>query len=200
METHLDVEEIPARGTPAGVIVLLHGWGANAADLIGLAPALNLPTYQFLAPNAPLDHPQVYGGKMWYDIQTQVGLETSRELLGQWLQELESKTQIPLSKTFLAGFSQGGAMTLDLGLGLPLAGLLVFSGYLHFNPTPSDRPRPPVLLVHGRQDPVVPLALAHQARDRLTSVGVDLDYYEFDMGHEIQPVVIDRAREFVVAH
>ena len=193
---------VPAKitQTPVGVIVTLHGWGANGDDLASLVPVLNLPDYQFEFPDAPFPHPQVPGGKMWYDLQTKEyrGLAESRQMLSDWLLSLESKIGIPLSRTILAGFSQGGAMTLDVGLSLPLAGLICLSGYLHSVPTLYSNVLPPTLIVHGRQDVVVPVSAAVRSREDLTALGVPVQYREFDMGHEIRPEVIDLMRSFVV--
>jgi phospholipase/carboxylesterase len=192
---------IPAQNAhPAGVIVSLHGWGSNCYDLPSLVPLLNLPEYHFEFPDAPFPHPNVPGGKMWYDLTTKEyqGLAESREMLRDWLMSLESRTGIPWSGTFLAGFSQGGAMTLDVGLGFPFAGLICLSGYLHAEPEPSRDVSPPTLIVHGRQDRVVPLSAAVRSRDTFTALGVSVEYREFDMDHEIQPEVIDLMRGFVV--
>jgi phospholipase/carboxylesterase len=185
---------------PKGVVVFLHGWGANAQDLAPLSQLLNLPEYQFLFPNAPFPHPYVSMGRMWYNLESEYqgqGLAESRQLLIEWLQSLESTTGISLSRTILSGFSQGGAMTLDVGLTLPLAGLTCLSGYLH--PMKSTTTTyPPVLLVHGRQDSVVPLSAAVSAREQLMQSGVVVQYYEFEMGHEIRPEAIPVIRNFVV--
>ena len=194
----LDAISIPAAGGPLGLIVALHGWGANAQNLAPFASLFNLPDYQFIFPNAPFPHPQVAGGRAWYRLESSdyLGLSESREQLLEWLRSLESTTGIPLAKTILSGFSQGGAMTMDVGLSLPVAGLCSLSGYLH-SPPHAESPAP-VMIVHGRQDPVVPLAAAQKARDRLTALGVEVDYYEFDMGHEIVPAVIDVMRRFIL--
>jgi phospholipase/carboxylesterase len=136
---------------------------------------------------------------MWYDLSSQTGegLPESRKLLTDWLQSLEGSTGVPLSRTILSGFSQGAAMTLDVGLTLPLAGLVALSGYLH--PIAASAGQfPPVLLVHGRQDSVVPLKAAHQARETLVALGVAVQYQEFDMGHEIRPEVLAVIRNFVL--
>jgi phospholipase/carboxylesterase len=188
----------------------LHGWGANAQDLAGLAPYMNLSNCQLLFPDAPLPHPQVPGGRMWYgfpagydfrtmpNFEQQSDVQNSRRQLQDWLRSLPKQTGIPLMQTILAGFSQGGAMTLDVGLHLPLAGLVVMSGYLHAPLSLSaNAPTPPVFMVHGRFDPVVPLAAAHQARDALVEAGVVVDYAEYDMGHEIQPAALAQIRSFV---
>ncbi len=185
---------------PTGLIVVLHGWGANAKDLASVVPFLNLPDYQFILPDAPFNHPHVAGGKAWYDLQTKnnQGYFESKQLLNDWLQSLEKETGIPLSQTILSGFSQGAAMTLDVGLHLPLAGLVALSGYLH-PVTETNSAIPPILLVHGRQDSVVPLSAAQKARDSLLAMGAKVQYQEFDMGHEIRPEVIALIRNFIVA-
>ena len=90
-------------------------------------------------------------------------------------------------------------MALDLGLDLPVAGLCSLSGYLHPKPQLKAATAPPVLMVHGRQDLVVPIQMAHQARDELTALGVAVDYHEFNMGHEIPTPVIALMQKFILA-
>lgn len=182
------------------MIVALHGWGANAQNLASVVPLLNLPNYQFMFPDAPFPHPYMSGGKMWYDFEREKGqgLLESRKLLTDWLKSLESSTGVPLSRTILSGFSQGAAMTLDVGLSLPLAGLVALSGYLHPVSELAGRGFPPVLIVHGRQDSLVPLSAAQNARDSLVALGVEVQYQEFNMGHEIRPEVLALIRSFVL--
>jgi phospholipase/carboxylesterase len=193
---------IPATGTAkSGVIVALHGWGANSNDLVAIAPEVNLPNYQFIFPEAPFPHPNVPGGKMWYDLQdkSRSGLAESRQMLTEFLRSLPESTGIPLSRTVLLGFSQGGAMTLDVGLNMPLAGLVSLSGYLHEITTKPNQPISPILIVHGKQDPVVPLMAAQTARDTLRSLGAKVKYFEYDMGHEIRPSAIAEIQKFVLS-
>lgn len=190
----------PASEQSTGLIVALHGWGANAQNLASVVPLLNLPNYQFMFPDAPFPHPYMSTGRMWYDLssQTAEGLPESRKLLKDWLNSLEGSTGVPLSRTILSGFSQGAAMTLDVGLTLPLAGLVALSGYLHPITEAASNQYPPVLLVHGRQDSVVPLKAAHQARETLVALSASVQYQEFDMGHEIGPEVLAVIRSFVL--
>jgi phospholipase/carboxylesterase len=138
---------------------------------------------------------------MWYNLQSRddQGLTASRQQLTDWLNSLESRTGVPLSRTVLAGFSQGGAMALEVGLTLPLAGLMCMSGYLHSKPKPMQgKSFPPVLIVHGRQDQMVPLSSAQSAREALKAVGVSVEYQEFDMGHIVIPAVFGVMRNFVM--
>ncbi|MFS0519295.1 alpha/beta hydrolase [Nostoc sp. UIC 10607] len=187
---------------PVGLIVTLHGWGANAEDVASLLPLLNLPDYQFVLPDAPYPYPYSPVGRAWYDLRVEnmyQGLTESRQLLTDFLQSLESTTGVPLSRTILSGFSQGGAMTLDVGSKLPLAGLVVMSGYLHPDALKADQSGiPPTLISHGRYDEVVPLQAALKARETLNSLAVAVEYHEFDMGHEINPQTLEVLRNFVV--
>jgi len=192
---------------PQGLLVVLHGWGANAQDVAALADYLDLPEFQMIFPDAPFPFPFGPAGRMWYNLPPdytfscepslaqQPELVESRHLLTEWVRSLPTTTGIPLDKTVLAGFSQGGAMTLDVGLTLPLAGLIVLSGYLHSPIQPLQNP-PPVFMVHGRQDLVVPLHAAQDSRDRLQVSGVLLTYQEVEGGHEISLHVMKLMQNF----
>lgn len=178
---------------------MLHGWGADANDLAPLGAMLDLANCQFLFPNAPFPHPQVPNGRAWYALDTAEyqGLDESYQQLYDWLSSLEETTGIPLENTFLCGFSQGGAMALNVGLSLPLGGLCALSGYLHAEPGLGENGTPPVLIIHGIQDQVVPIAAARQAKDLLLGLGVSVDYHELNMGHEIPIPVLTILRGFL---
>jgi phospholipase/carboxylesterase len=146
---------------------------------------------------------------MWYDFPadySELGqpefrdrpdLASSRQQLTDFLNTLLNNTEVPPSRIFLGGFSQGGAMTLDVGLEFPFAGLMVLSGYLHAPIAVRPLNPPPVLLVHGRQDTVVPLHSAQRSRDSLNALGVKVRYEEFDTGHDIPPIVLTQIQSFV---
>ena len=97
------------------------------------------------------------GGKAWYALENKefTGLAESRKLLFNWLNSLEASTGVPLNRIVLAGFSQGGAMTLDVGLTLPLAALCSFSGYLHYQPQPKEEQV--FDMAHEVQEPAIAL-------------------------------------------
>ncbi len=192
----------PQNSEPKYLLVMLHGWGANAEDLAPLSSMLTLPDYQLLFPNAPFSHPQVPGGLAWYALETgkYEGIEESHQLLKNWLISLEADTGIPLSRTILSGFSQGGAMSLDVGINLPLAGICSLSGYLQFQPQKLAAPIPPILIIHGENDMVVPVEMAQKARDELTAIDAKIDYHEFAMGHEIPPMVLPIFETFIKAN
>lgn len=187
---------------PVGLVVTLHGWGANADDVASLVPHLDLPNYQFVLPNAPYPYPYSDLGRAWYDLRIEniyQGLAESRQLLTDFLLSLEGSYGVPLSRTILSGFSQGGAMTLDVGSKLPLAGLVVMSGYLHPDAINTNKNNcPQTLIMHGRRDEVVPLQAAIKARETVESLGITVQYHEFDTGHEINLQMLDVARKFMM--
>jgi phospholipase/carboxylesterase len=203
----LESISVPAKNTqnPTGLIIMLHGWGANAEDLAGLLPYLDLPNFQFVFPNAPFPYPYSPIGRAWYDLRVEnmyQGLGESREKLIEWIQSLERSTQIPLSQTILSGFSQGGAMTLDVGLQLPVVGLISISGYLHENiplPANTDKHLSPTLIMHGRSDRVVLLQAAVKARETLESLSIPVEYQEFDAEHEINLEMLGVLRNYILS-
>ena len=211
-ELSLNAIAIAPPGAGEQLIVLLHGWGANAQDVAGLISAINMvaPPVRALLPNAPFSHPMVPGGRAWYsfpasydfrkghDFAAQADLQESRQRLLNWMRSLPEQTGIPLEKTVMGGFSQGGAMTLDVGPQLPLAAMLILSSYSHAPISKCTTPRP-VLVIHGRQDPVVPLTKALETKAQLENQGLAVTYHEFDMGHEVSLDALKIARQFCLA-
>ena len=197
------ISAMPSGGKPDYLLVVLHGWGANYQDFVPFAKVLNFPGFGYFFPNAPFDHFQVAGGKAWYALENKdfAGLQKSRTLLLEWLMSLEASTGVPLNRTVMAGFSQGGAMALDVGLTLPLAALCSFSGYLHYEPQSQENQTfPPTMIIHGKQDPVVPIEAAKKAQTELTKIGVAVQYHEFPMGHEVRDNAIAVFRQFVLSN
>lgn len=196
------ISVMPSGSKPDYLLVILHGWGANQRDFVSVAKVLNLPGFGYFFPNAPFEHFQVPGGRAWYALENKefTGLNESRQLLLKWLTSLADATGVPLNRIILAGFSQGGAMTLDVGLTLPLAALCSFSGYLHYQPQERELEGhfPPTLIIHGKNDPVVPLSAAIEAKDKLSKVGVLVRYQEFEMGHEVREPAIALFKQFLL--
>jgi phospholipase/carboxylesterase len=172
-------------------LVLLHGWGSNAQDLAALQEYFAPQGWNLYCLNGIFPHPHAPGGWMWYDLERSdwPGLLESRRLVLQWVSGLEARSGVPLSRTVLGGFSQGAAMSLDVGLSLPLGGLMILSGYLHpsLDLVTIATPAPQILVVHGRQDTIVPIQAAHQIHHFLKNVPTDIavTYEEMDAGHEV---------------
>jgi len=176
-------------------LVLLHGWGADADDLLDLGSLLVGPEVSVVALRAPEPHP--YGsGRQWYGLQPidWSQLPAAREGLKRRLEALAES--VALTQTVLLGFSQGGAMALDVGSILPLAGIVACSGYPHEGWQPSTNTAP-VLLSHGREDPVVPFAASQEVQRRLEEAGRTAELLAFNGGHTIDTSVLPPISAFV---
>ena len=176
-------------------LVLLHGWGADADDLLDLGELLVGPEVSVVALRAPEPHP--YGsGRQWYNLQPidWSALPAARRALRGRLEQLGAS--VPLQRTVLLGFSQGGAMAIDVGGGLPLAGIVACSGYPHEGWQPQGS-LPPVLLSHGRQDPVVPYAASEELQRGLSQAGAQVELLGFNGGHGIDPELLPAVAGFV---
>ena len=150
-------------------LVLLHGWGADAEDLLPLGEALtaDLPKpVELVALRAPDLHPQGVG-RQWYALYPAdwSAVPAACQELSERLRSLTDRDR-PLERTVVLGFSQGAAMALASGCDLPLAGLIACSGYSHPGWTPPQG-RPPVLLVHGTRDEMVPFSASETLQSLL---------------------------------
>jgi len=177
--------------TELPLVVVLHGRGADANDLADLAPYLG-PNYRFVFPNAPKPFEPMPGysfGFTWFDgwPAERNSLIESRTLLLTFLDEMIAKYPTPRGKVILCGFSQGGLMSIDVGFrtSVELAGIVVMSGAVFEDDLPPFRRDLPVMVVHGTADDVIPLLAAHRTRRVLEDHGVDVDYHEFPMGHQV---------------
>jgi phospholipase/carboxylesterase len=202
----------PPAGIAEGALVLLHGRGTDEHDLLPLADALD-PERRLVAvtPRGPLTFPGQPGAH-WYVVR-RVGFPDEETFsatyarLAAWLDALPEALGVPWERTVLGGFSQGTAMSFALGLGPERpapAGILALSGFVPdvpgYEPVLSGREGFPVALGHGAGDPVIPVAFAHAARERLTAAGVDLLYRETPgMGHTIDPGFVPQLRDWLAA-
>jgi phospholipase/carboxylesterase len=182
-------------------LVLLHGWGADADDLLDLGELLAGPGVDIVALRAPEAHPAGVG-RPWYGLQPidWSALPAARVALRRRIEALAAS--VPIQRTVLLGFSQGGAMALDVGSDLPLAGIVACSGYPHADWEPAagaERPLPPVLLSHGREDPVVPFAAGEAVLRRLRTAGGEASLLPFSGGHSIDPALLPQIAAFVGA-
>ena len=177
-------------------LILLHGWGADADDLLDLGAALVDAEVSVVALRAPQMHPAGVG-RQWYDLQQPQwpGLPAARADLSARIQALGAT--VPFENTALLGFSQGAAMALDVASELPLAALVACSGYPH--PGWSPKPAVPILLTHGEQDPVVPFAASEALEEQVRKAGGTVRRVGFAGGHGIDPSVLELIREFLDA-
>jgi len=203
----------PASGNAATqAVVLLHGYGSDGNDLIGLAPHWQpvLPDALFVSPNAPEMCGQLANGFQWFDIsfdgdrlaKRQTGVLRARPVLVEFLDDLWRQTGILPEQTILAGFSQGAMMALHVGLSLPqrLMGIVAFSGA--FLPPEgfgsAAFAKPPVCLVHGDMDEVVDPEHSADADTALRLAGNDVSYHvSRGVAHGIAPDGLAFASDFI---
>jgi phospholipase/carboxylesterase len=184
--------------------VLLHGWGADADDLLDLGALLVGPEVSVVALRAPQPHPGGIG-RQWYGLLPEPdwsSLPAARRDLRTRLQGLAST--VPLAHTAVLGFSQGAAMALDVATsataegqqGLPLAALIACSGYPHPDWVPTG-PQTRILLTHGEQDPMVPFAASEALERTLLEAGGSVRRITFSGGHGINPALFPQMRAFL---
>ena len=190
---------------PTVAVIWMHGLGADANDFVPMIPELDLtglPPIRFIFPNAETMPVTINGGyvmRAWYDIvatdlgrqEDENGLRASQAKV-EALIARENARGIPNERIILAGFSQGCAMTLQTGLRQtkPLAGMMCLSGYVPIaakaaaEHTPASK-QTPIFLVHGRMDPVIPIARATASRDLLLQWGYQVEWHEYAMQHSV---------------
>ncbi len=182
-------------------LVLLHGWGADAQDLLPIGKLLTQEFnegFEIVSISAPQKHPSG-SGRQWYPLYPHEWEKVPNAVLDleRRLKNLCFK-KIPLNKTLLLGFSQGGAMALELASRMKFKGVFALSSYPHPNwlPLPPNK-MPPIYLCHGKMDQVVPKSASERSFDILLNYGIESDLYLFDGGHEINNDLINYCREII---
>ncbi|HEX9524298.1 MAG TPA: dienelactone hydrolase family protein [Reyranella sp.] len=199
------------KGKPGHLVVLLHGYGADGNDLIGLAPVLAplMPDVVFDAPNAPYPCEGNPMGYQWFGISrldpklTLAGVRSAAPLVDAFLDEKFAEYGFDESKTCLVGFSQGTMMALHVGLrrAKPLAGIVGFSGMLAGPEILKDEigSRPPILLAHGDSDEMLPHVLSERAAETLRQNGIKVGLHIAQgVGHGINDTALSHAARFLL--
>lgn len=209
------VEHEPSEPVRASVI-WMHGLGADGNDFVPILPLLGVEGLgvRFVFPHAPDLPVTINGGFVmpaWYDIlgmeldskQDEAGILKSGERITQLL-EREKERGVPPERTVLAGFSQGGAIALHLGLRYPerLAGIVALSTYLVRAGTleeerSSANAETPIFQAHGTHDPMVLHTRGVHAREALTELGYRVEWQEYPMQHQVCEPEIDAIGRFL---
>ena len=180
-------------------LVLLHGWGADANDLLPVGELLTKGLkvrFEIVSLSAPHAHPSGLG-RQWYPLYPHEWEQVPNAVLDleRRLNDLCLK-KIPLNKTLLLGFSQGGAMALELSRRIMFKGVFAFSSYPHPEWHPS-KVMPPIFLFHGNLDQVVPKEASQKSFDILRENGIKSELYFFEGGHEINEDLLDHCRGII---
>lgn len=215
----LETIEVETHAKPNAAILWLHGLGADGHDFEPIVPEIVLrgeKAWRFVFPNAPVRPVTLNGGmkmRAWYDIKS-LDRSTAEDIAGfresaagvSDLIEREVKRGIPASRIVLAGFSQGGAVTLYMLSRHPvaLAGFVALSCYLPAaasldaeRQTANDKA--PLFMAHGQFDPVIAVTMGQRSRDGLKAHGYSVDWHEYPMAHSVCPEEISDIRRFLFA-
>jgi phospholipase/carboxylesterase len=213
----LDCIELQTDPQPGASVIWLHGLGADGYDFLPVVKeleSLGTPPARYVFPHAPQIPVTINGGyvmRAWYDIlgtdlvrrEDEAGVRRSQAQVEQLIaREVERGT--PRNRIVLAGFSQGGAITLQTGLrqAEPLAGLIALSCYLPLAPLfeaerAAGSAKLPIFLAHGTSDPVVPLARGVASRDQLKSLGCAVEWHDYPMPHSVCAEELEHIAGFI---
>ena len=201
----LDTIEIETAPNPDAAVVWMHGLGADGHDFEPIVPELRLPAttrIRFIFPHAPLRPVTINQGhvmRAWYDVRALAGVRREDEAgVRQSARQVEAllarerQRGIAPGRIVVAGFSQGGAMALHVGLRHPdrLAGILALSCYLPLanaldtELSPANRDVP-IFWAHGLHDPMIPQAMAEQGRAQLGELGYRIDWHQYPIPHSV---------------
>ena len=196
---------------PNALVFLIHGYGSNGDDLISLARLIQpaLPDAAFVAPNAPSQIPRMAAAYQWWPIETfsmaerAAGASAAAPGLDAFITQALAQADLPSNRALLIGFSQGTMMALHVGLRrqLPVAGIVGISGMLVAAERlqAEIRSRPPVLLIHGTEDDVVPFNSMNLASAALTAAGVGVETHSSSgVGHSIGEDGLAAATAFAI--
>jgi phospholipase/carboxylesterase len=212
----LDGPRLPARsGQAKQLVIFLHGYGADGNDLIDIGRAWQdlLPEAAFVSPHAPRPCGQAPTGREWFPLtfrdpnERWAGVNMAAPILNAFLDAELQRHKLPPSALALVGFSQGTMMSLHVGLRrtVPPAAIVGYSGMLAM-PESTDletftaeiKSRPPVLLVHGDQDPLIPVDALFHAAQSLAALEVPTEWHiSPGVGHGIDQEGLRQGGEFL---
>ncbi len=188
---------------PYPLVVMLHGYGSNMDDLAGLCPVVHSTGYRYVCPNAPISMQLGYGvtGHAWFsldegDARAVEEARTSENRIATLVEEVTAQYEVEPERVVLGGFSQGGMLTLQVGLTRPevFRGLAVLSGKF---PQPEELiPRlqaqreQSIFVSHGTADHMIAVEEGRQAVGLLKQAGYRPEYHEYEMGHQITADVV----------
>ena len=195
---------------PRKIVLLLHGFGSSGTDMISLAPQwqVALPDTLFLAPHAPQRCGMMGAGYQWWGLSgfspsaLAAGAAAAAPAIDAFIDRKLAQYDLTEADLALVGFSQGTMMALHVALRRPrpVAAVVGYSGMLTGAAELAHRDisKPPVLLVHGTADPVVPIAALHMAESELKRLGVAVTtHISYGVAHNVDPVGLRLGRDFV---
>lgn len=195
---------------PKNIVLLLHGFGSSGSDMIALAPQWQeaLPDTLFLAPHAPQRCSMMGAGYQWWGLSgfaptaLAAGAASAAPAIDAFIDRKLAQYDLTEADLALVGFSQGTMMALQVGLrrSRQVAVIVGYSGMITGTAdlAHGTQGKPPVLLLHGTADPVVPIAALHMSESQLKRLGVDVTtHISHGVGHSVDPVGLRMGRDFI---
>ncbi|HEY2146208.1 MAG TPA: alpha/beta fold hydrolase [Steroidobacteraceae bacterium] len=213
----LQTIEVETAPKPDAAVIWLHGLGADGHDFEPIVPELvrqGAKRWRFVFPNAPIRPVTINGGmpmRAWYDItgldrkaaEDAAGFQDAEREIRQLIAR-EVERGIATTRIVLAGFSQGGAVSLYTvpRLAETLAGVMALSCYSPREATFAAERKPandatPLFMAHGTGDEVIPIMLGMKSRDFLQKAGYPVEWHEYPMAHAVCPEEIADIRQFL---
>jgi phospholipase/carboxylesterase len=213
----LETIEVETAASPNAAVIWLHGLGADGHDFEPIVPEIVRPrerAWRFVFPHAPVRPVTINGGmpmRAWYDLkgldrraaEDAAGFRDADTAVRQLIVN-QGERGIPAARIVLAGFSQGGAVSLYTVPRFPekLAGVMALSCYLPMmgnfaaDRVPANTTTP-IFMAHGQADNVLPMSLGTQSRDFLKSQGYAVEWHDYPMAHSVCAAEIADIREFL---
>jgi len=213
----LETIEVETAPKPNAAVIWLHGLGADGHDFEPVVPEIvrrRERAWRFVFPHAPERPVSINGGmsmRAWYDIlsldrgalEDAAGFRETDALVRQLIAK-QAARGIPASRVVLAGFSQGGAVSLYSALRLPerLAGVIALSCYLPLaSSLGAERAAAndgvPIFMAHGLADPMLPIVMGQKSRDFLSTLGFPVEWHQYPMAHSVCEAEIADIRAFL---
>jgi len=213
----LETIEVETAANPNAAVIWLHGLGADGHDFEPVVPEIvraSERAWRFVFPNAPVRPVTINGGmsmRAWYDLagldrnaaEDTAGFRGTDTLIRQLIAR-EGERGIPTNRIVLAGFSQGGAVSLYTAPRFPesLAGVMALSCYLPGAGSFSAERAPandatPIFMAHGQADAMLPIGMGLQARDRLKTLGYAVEWHDYPMAHAVCAAEVADIRNFL---
>ena len=214
----LETIEVETAAAPDAAVIWLHGLGADGNDFVPLVPELvrrGEHAWRFVFPHAAVRPVTINGGmrmRAWYDIsgldrnagEDEAGFRDSESAVRQLIAR-QVERGIPANRIVLAGFSQGGAVSLYTATRYPepLAGVMALSTYLPLASRLSTERAPandgtPIFMAHGLSDAMLPISMGAESRDYLKALGFTIEWHQYPMAHAVCAAEVTDIRHYLV--
>jgi len=177
-----------------GIVIIMHGYGASMHDLSGIAPIINNKDFIYVFPNAPFEINIGLNqkGYAWFPIE-ELNISKSENLIDNTVNEILDMFKNSTDEIYIGGFSQGGMMALNSQFtksNLFKGAIILSSRTILQNEVRLDS-NTKVFMSHGREDSIIPLVDGINTNNKLNELGFEVEYHEYNMGHEISEEVIN---------